>query len=353
MHISIQIPLIRDVEYLFSTLESLVNQTYTNWECHIVLYDNTISGHVEAVAMAFCDPRILVHTVSDYVVKGESIQMNVGDIWHPKKLSEIETPKLRILTTVCNQPDFVRAQVKALKKWIRVEYEFVVFNDAKDWPDITNFGDCTMRRQIEDVCKELGIVCIPVQNIHHRHLHSASHRHCDTLRCVMEYVRNTGVGRYWMIDSDMWPIGPYSEELLNLRFQGTGTFVRQEREGIVYAWPNLWWLSVRRVEDLDGLSWNLAPQCDTGGASAQWMARNNVRWLDPHRGSCAWGPGDSLLQILDVQKFLDEDPRNTNNKYWSEIYDDRLFHIRAGSNWNGEGSVIHSKIADLVQSYFL
>lgn len=342
MHIRISLK--NGVEYLFGTLESLIHQTYTKWTCSVVAEE---LEPATSVAMAFADPRISMNTLQD---GHYDIELVAGQPLHPNFLAE---RKLRILTTVCNQPDYIRVQAKALKKWIGVDYEFIVFNDAKDWPDMTNFGDPTMRRQIEDVCKELGITCIPVQNSQHRYMTSASHRHCDTLQHVMKYVRSQGVGRYWMIDSDMWPIGPYSEELLNQRFQGKGTFVRQERQEIVYGWPNLWWLPVRLVEDLDGLSWNLAPACDTGGASAHWMSMNNVQWLSPHLGSCAWGPGSLQFNMLSVQKCLDADPRNVGNTYWSEIYDDRLFHIRAGSNWNGEGHSVHSTLAELVKLYFM
>ena len=46
------------------------------------------------------------------------------------------------------------------------------------------------RQQIEETCRNLGIGCIP--NEGHRYQHSVSQRHCETLRTVMDFVRNPG-----------------------------------------------------------------------------------------------------------------------------------------------------------------
>ncbi len=269
-----------------------------------------------------------------------------------------------ILTTACNAPHFIRIQKTALERYMPPQqpWRFVVFNDAKAWPDITNFGDPTMRQQIEDTCRELGIESVPVENRHHQHItRSASHRHCDTLRCVMAWLaQQQQATRFWMLDSDMWPVAPVDLG----RYYGrgvTGTFVRQERQGIVYAWPNLWWLDTTWPEDVEGLCWDLATHCDTGGASAPWVAQRGtqVKWLAPHKSSGAWNSQHippSLAGVstgADVKAFLDADPRNgTDGTYWAELYDDTFFHVRAGSNWCGEGAEIHRRIAELAIKCF-
>ncbi len=259
-----------------------------------------------------------------------------------------------ILTTVCNNPTYVRAQWAALCRFVPPPWRFVVFNDAKDWPDATNFGDNGLCAQITTTCKDLGIPCIPVPNQHHRHMQSASARHCDTLRHVMRFVQQQAPGRFWMLDSDMWPVAPYTVADLDARFRSP-TLVRQVRQhagcDVVYGWPNLWWLDTSRV-DVRDLCWDLAPSCDTGGASAAWIARQPVAWLPPHLSSGAWGIAELPTGLPPVRRFLEADPRNTSGTFWAELYDGRLLHLRAGSNWNGEGPAVHQQVSDLVKVCF-
>ena len=47
---------------------------------------------------------------------------------------------------------------------MKVEFEFIIFNDGKPYPDWTNDGDSTMRDQINAMCKNLGIKCIDMDN---------------------------------------------------------------------------------------------------------------------------------------------------------------------------------------------
>ncbi len=61
MYISILIPVANGAEYLFAALESVLSQTHTEWECHILLNGEGLTGPAEAVAQAFEDPRFKVH----------------------------------------------------------------------------------------------------------------------------------------------------------------------------------------------------------------------------------------------------------------------------------------------------
>jgi glycosyltransferase involved in cell wall biosynthesis len=306
-------------------------------------------------------PRILVdhriHAASAFNSRADSPAPLQA--WYRMQLAAVAAPPepIRILTTVCGAPHFIRAQVAAFRQCLGVPWEFVVFNDAKDWPDATNLGDATMRRQVEETCRELGVRCISVANQGHRGQPSASQRHCETLRVVMDFVRKEPA-RYWMIDSDMWPVAFMGPADIAQFFQGSGTFVRQSRSSpqgeITYAWPNLWWMDTTRV-DISNLCWDLVPYCDTGGASVTWVSRHTVQWLPPHLSSGRWGLKDlpeHLKAHPALLEFLMQDPRNNMDYQWAELYTNVLFHVRAGSNWNGEGLAVHQQIADLTKSFF-
>ena len=70
---------------------------------------------------------------------------------------------MKIITCVVNNPIFIEIQYKLLKKYIKGgDFEFIVFNDAKGFPDYTNSGDATIKRQIQEMCNNLGVKCINI-----------------------------------------------------------------------------------------------------------------------------------------------------------------------------------------------
>ena len=73
---------------------------------------------------------------------------------------------MKVVTSVVNNPIFIEIQYHTLKKYMKCEYEFIVFNDAKDFPDFTNGNDITIKTQIEDLCGKLNINCMIL--MHHQ-----------------------------------------------------------------------------------------------------------------------------------------------------------------------------------------
>ena len=74
---------------------------------------------------------------------------------------------MKVVTAVVNNPIFIEIQYYTLKKYMKCDYEFMVFNDAKDFCDFTNGGDITIKTAIEDMCKKLNIQYINITNQHH------------------------------------------------------------------------------------------------------------------------------------------------------------------------------------------
>lgn len=254
---------------------------------------------------------------------------------------------MKVVTPVVNNPLFLRLQVSALKRHLKQPYEFIVFNDAKDFADATNFGDPTMRQQIEETCKDLGIPCMSVPNQDHRHIHSPSHRHAATLRYMMAYMRNNP-DAYLMLDSDMFPVADIPIE----KYQNAkaGAIVYQNRGPLRYAWPNLFYLDTRTAPYISLLSWDVATGCDSGGTSQLWLSLQAPRdlYAIPHLASCQWSVGDlpvGLKKNTGLKEFLESDVRNVGDLLWCEVYDDVFLHYRAGSNWNGEGQHVHEAMS--------
>ena len=98
---------------------------------------------------------------------------------------------MKIVSVFVNNPIFIELMYNSIKKFLKTEqdYELIIFNDAKTWTDITNFGDVTMKQQIVDMCKKLNIPCINIPNSHHISQNFASVRHSDSVNFIILFMR--------------------------------------------------------------------------------------------------------------------------------------------------------------------
>lgn len=53
---------------------------------------------------------------------------------------------MKIISVVVNNPIFIELQYNSIRKYVKSTepIEYIIFNDAKNWPDSTNFNDATM-----------------------------------------------------------------------------------------------------------------------------------------------------------------------------------------------------------------
>lgn len=123
-----------------------------------------------------------------------------------------------VITTIYNHPELVELQYKSLKKFLKDDYRFVVFNDAND----QSFSNL-----IENECKRFNIEHYKVPQEIHQSPHpewvnidsaiqcaplniSAAYRHSQALRYAFEkfdYYRN---GIITVIDNDCFLINNFS-----------------------------------------------------------------------------------------------------------------------------------------------
>ena len=59
---------------------------------------------------------------------------------------------MKVVTAVVNNPVFIEIQYHTLKKHMKCAYEFIVFNDAKQFPDYSNGNDATIYNKIIEKC---------------------------------------------------------------------------------------------------------------------------------------------------------------------------------------------------------
>lgn len=164
--------------------------------------------------------------------------------------------------------------------------------------------------------------------------------------------------KYLHIDSDMFLVHTFDVS----KFDAYDcAILTQERPGVDYVWPNLFYFDISRLKHKELINWNMSPTTDTGGMMARWLEMYKQThpesiYFIKHLWSCCWTEDQFPTNIANrtVLSFLKEDPRNTSDgKFWCELYDGALLHYRAGSNWNGEGKEVHQYITKKLMATLL
>jgi hypothetical protein len=283
--------------------------------------------------------------------------------------------RMKILTSVVNNPDFIEIQHLTFKKFINCPYEFIVFNDAKAYNDITNGGDLTLWKKIEERCEKLGIQCIRVENDHIRSTEmSVRHEHAFN-NYIVKYQRENP-DEYLLIDSDMFLIDHL--EIEEYRKYKTALVVQGRTIGGVamnYAWPGLFYVDIRKygAETNALINWGIKAGGDTGSMMYYWLLaqtsaeripdgglirrtaepqhRDDIYYIR-HLWSLSWDETElpeNLRAKKKLVQFIKSDPRNKGGKYFCEIYDGKFLHYRAGTNWLKEGMKMHVMLSSVLK----
>ena len=273
---------------------------------------------------------------------------------------------MKVVTAVVNNPVFIEIQNATLKKYLKGEYEFIVFNDAKDFPDYTNGNDIKIKKEIEEVCKKEGIKCINIPNEGHKRNSCAATRCADSMNYILGYQKKNP-DKYLLLDSDMFLI----DELdINKYINYDNAVVLQSRNNnsISYIWNGIYYFDMLNMKNIELLNWNCCRGCDVGGMMQEWLKKqlgkkipntDEIRWTNNNYNidkfyflkplsSCSWDKSELPENLKNRKKlieFLENDIRNINGKYFCEIYDNIFLHYRAGGNWRKEGMNMHKMMS--------
>ena len=275
---------------------------------------------------------------------------------------------MKIVTAVVNNPTFIEIQYNTLKKFFKGEYEFIVFNDAKSFPDFTNGGNPTIKNSIEMLCNKLEITCINIPNEQHKTNSNAAIRCADSMTFILDYQKKNP-DKYLLLDSDMFLIDYFD---INKYSQYDCAVVLQSRNNfkVNYFWNGIYYFDMTKMKNLDLLNWTCCPGCDVGGMMQEWLQKqmkdkpipntDEIRWKNElfhtnniyfikHLWSCSWDITELPTNIIEsspIIDFIKNDPRNSNNKFFCEIYDNVFLHYRAGGNWMNEGMDLHYNLSN-------
>ena len=277
---------------------------------------------------------------------------------------------MKIITSVVNNPIFIRLQYHTFKKYCKCDYEFIVFNDAKDFPDSSNGGNIAIRKQIQDVCSELNIKCINIKNDHHINISNFSYRHADAFSQIMNYI-SLNIDKYFIIDSDVFLIDDFDFKeyedkklcgILHCSHGPANPF--KNVKFFYYTALQLTYIDYTKIKNKELLMcWKpILGFADTGAESNKWLSKeienlssysekdlrdntiNGVHFYKRHLSSLCWNKDEAPENIKNkenLMNLLKQDPRNKNDKFFCELFNDKFLHYRAGSNWMNEGLQFH------------
>lgn len=283
-------------------------------------------------------------------------------------------PKILIFTYSYNRPDFIEIQYRTFKKFLKDDYEFIVFNDAST-PE--------MEKQIMNTCEKFGIRCSRIpQEIHNRpylqRWPGDDYNHPTVRNCnVVQYSLDT-LGFFhddivMILDSDLFLIKEFSiKDYLNSHDIG-GVLQLRYKDGIAsirYLWIGLAFLNMATMPNKSTINFNCGRvdgiPVDAGGQTHYYLQNNPIAKVnyfnqmlfdDLKCDFCKQNQYTSCLHIANILKELGlNDPLITlvQTGVSMEIFLDAHFiHYRGGSNWDYQSPNFHANktkhLTDFIQ----
>lgn len=288
----------------------------------------------------------------------------------------ISQAKVVIFTYSYNRPDFIELQHKTFKKFLQDEYQFVVFNDARD-PHLY--------KKIKETCKKLNIKCIKIpQEIHARpylqrgpgeSYDNPSVRNCNVVQYSLDHYGFYHDDIVVLLDSDMFLVKPFSIKQFMQNYdvaalpQSQGTEIR-------YLWIGLVFLNMATMPNKTTINFNCGKindlHVDTGGYTHYYLQSNptarvhdmNLMYTETlacdvccqEKNISACTHNTLVLQQRQCNpsfiKFLQSGPSTGYHPYYMELLLDQTFlHYRSATNWNGKAQEYHRQKTKILTDF--
>jgi len=264
--------------------------------------------------------------------------------------------KVLIFTHCHNRPEFIEMQVKCFKAFIKDDYEFVVFNDAPNQ---------SMCDAIVQTCQRLNIKCMRVPQNRPAHRETPSYRHMDGIRFALNTIGFDHDGIVFMIDSDMFPVKPFSvnEYMKGYDIAGDEQFRPcQGPKKVVYISPLTVFMNMKTLPNKKAIDFTgdkvEGESCDVGGHLYYYFKANPKVKLKFTKVNCIAALSDDAKAVnqLDdrTKSFLKtlKQSFDANDPHRMQFHVDQTFiHYVAGSNWNHRSPSYHQKKTRLLTNF--
>lgn len=288
---------------------------------------------------------------------------------------------IKVYTYSHNRPDLIKPQYQSLKRHLKDEFEFIVFNNEREGGDPGSGYSPQRIQEINDVCNELGIECIRVeldsqlQYINgYKQFEGESFVNGGSHACAYAFswgwkhhiCKNECISV--IIDSDMFFIKDVSIENMMVdhnfsfvpSYRYSQKYVDENNPGKItlhYPWNGVVIANIPNMPNPQDLKWGLGvfggEPCDVGGEGYQYLYNYQddlkIKYLDqvsiqrdtfcpddkhsPPDGYVEMGfNGCSPMHVnLDEGEFVILDYQHSNTRtfphqkerddYWQYVYD--------------------------------
>jgi len=261
--------------------------------------------------------------------------------------------KVLIFTYVYNRPDFIKLQHLTFQKFLKDDYEFVVFSDAKEK---------NMARHIQNMCSKYNIKCIPIpQEIHtYAYLKRWPHEPSNSpticnVNGVMYSLKNYGFSHddiLVLLDSDMFLVKP-----LNIRKALDGYDMLAHEityTGLPYVWHAIIFLNMKTLPNIHTIDFNCGKIGDTpvdaAGQTYHYLQQNpgvRLKCIDAPCSNdfrCSLCKSISQHTCTHMRSALKKIGLDDNQATYFEesnfsqfLYNGHFLHYRGASNWQKNG----------------
>ncbi len=254
----------------------------------------------------------------------------------------ILSENLLIMTHSFNRPDFIEIQDKTFKKFLKDDYTFIVFNDARQ-EEVSN--------QIIETCNRLNLPCIRIpQSIHdapylERWPGEDYHHPCVRCANVVQFSLDTlgfdHDGIVMIIDSDMFLVKEFCVQDFLDGFDIAG--VPQWRKYVEYIWNGLVFFNMQTLPDKKTINFNCGQvdgiHVDAGGQTYHYLKNHPEVMRKPIDNQ--YYPSNFIVSETTHEnvKFLFS--RDCTN--FEFLLKNSFFHYRSGGNWNNQPKEYHEK----------
>jgi len=294
--------------------------------------------------------------------------------------STVSYTKILIFTYAYNRPDFIELQDNTFKAFLENEYEFVIFNDARDPKHFKN---------IINTCKKRGLRCVNIpQEIHNRpylqrwpgeDYNHPSIRNCNVVQYSLDVMGFAHDDILFLLDSDMFLVKKLNirEFLTGYDMGGIaciagiarGANYQKNINDIQYLWHGAAFLDMSTMPNKKTLNFNCGKvegkSIDAGGHSHYYLKNNpqvKVRYVNANLiselqcSSCKKNKSFTCTHNTHalIQAGFDEHQIRFIQKAPTDIeffHDNAFLHYRAGSNWDYLSTAFHNKKTATLNAY--
>jgi len=282
--------------------------------------------------------------------------LNIG-VWiflHVKIFAE----NVLVVTSAYNRPDFIEVQYKTLKKFLLDEYEYVVFNDARD---------PSLQYEIENMCAKWNIRCINIpQSIHDlpylervpgEGFHDPAVRNANVVQYALNSIGFDHNGIVTILDSDMFLVKPFSIEdyLSGYEIGGVPQSYSKNGISIEYLWIGIAFLDMGKLPDKEKINFNCGRikgvPVDAGGHTYDYLQSHpelNIRlFYARYFGNVSFDFKTDDLGLEDREIALLQSGMVNVEFFLNGTF----FHYRSGTNWDYQTSAYHENKTRIFNEY--